>query len=234
MVKLKKASITYRKTKRLIKRIGSKVSKFMMSTLLIGGLLLGAPTRANADSSIELMVGHSQTSLDIKAGAPLTEKIEIFGRFMPSIDYKGHISNFGLIDLTLKINNCLNFLTEVQFVGGKIIPRGGLQYFGNFGSLMLFNAVSLSAIENPDVENVSILSLTPALTETLSLLAQIENITNFGTGGHNFSIQRLRLGVTLSDLSFGPAVDLMEVGNIPSLEDGTVTYVLGAFVLKSF
>ena len=46
----------------------------------------------------------------------------------------------------------------------------------------------------------------------MKLKVSAENVTNVGALGHNFSNQYLRLGPEVEGFSFGPAVNLSEVG----------------------
>ncbi|MFH1520176.1 MAG: hypothetical protein ABID61_00880 [Candidatus Micrarchaeota archaeon] len=214
------------------KQIVRKLAKAVAGAVLVSGLML-APKLAHADS-IELMAGHNQTTIDLKASAEITKKLGVFMRARPSVDYDGNISSFGLVDLTINLTDGLDAVGEVQFVGGKVVPRAGVQHFIKTGDFSAYNLATLGMDSESYLELLTALKYCPALSQTLKLLAHVENVTDLDKTGHVWSTQRIRLGVLIDGWGFGPAVDLTETGNSPKTSDGTLGWNLGGFVSKTF
>jgi len=64
------------------------------------------------------------------------------------------------------------------------------------------------------------------------VLAQAENITDVSRRGHDFSTQRIRLGVERNGWGAGAAADMTETGNSPKPRD--IGWNVGPFVSKKF
>ncbi len=213
--------------RRVWRRIATATKLFIGGAVLAAGLML-VPGTARADS-IEVMAGNNKTTVDIKAAAQLTEKVGLFARLRPSVDYTGTLDTFGLMDLYINLFGPIDFVVEGQLAGGQLTPRGGLQYFGKFGDLAVYNLITFGLGAGKDVEVQTILTYTPKLNDTLGLLMKAENITNFGKEGNTYTLQRLRLGLTADRFGVGGAVDLLELGNDPRIGDGTLGYNVGGF-----
>lgn len=210
-----------------------KLGKALAGAVLAAGLMLASPKPARADS-IELMAGNRSATLDLKASADLTNRLGVFIRARPSVDYAGKISSFGLADLTINLSGGLDAVGEVQLFGGKAVPRAGLQYFTKAGDFSLYALATIGLDSKPYVELVTLLRYTPALYKTLRLLAQVEGLTDAGSSGHDFSTQRMRLGVEWKGWGAGAAADLTETGNSPKARDGTFGWNAGGFVSNRF
>jgi len=213
--------------------IARKLGKALAGAVLAAGLMLSTPKAARADS-IELMAGNKNATMDLKASANITKKLGVFIRARPSVDYAGKISAFGLADLTINLSGGLDAVGEVQLLGGKVVPRTGMQYFAKAKDFSLYTLATIGLDNNPYVESLMVLRYTPALSKTLRLLAQVENVTDVGSGGHDFSTQRMRLGVEWKGLGIGAAADLTEIGNSPKPRDGTFGWNVGGFISKKF
>ena len=218
-----KRKMIFKKIKYGVKKVG----KFVAGSLLGAALIFGAG-KARADS-IELMAGHNQTTLDIKAGAKVNDKVNIFGRVRPTVNYEGELSTFGLMDLSINLIGPLDFVAEVQMFGGQVVPRAGLQYFGMFGDFKIYTLMTVGMNENPNLESLTVLAFNPKLNELLGILARLENVTDLGSEGHEFSTQRLRLALTIAKFALGAAADLVELGTAPTLDDGTFIWTAGGF-----
>ena len=202
--------------------------------LLVSSLMIATPRTARAADSIELMAGNKSATADIRASADITKKFGLFLRARPSIDYGGKISDFGLADLTLSLTDGLDAVAEVQMINGQLIPRAGLQYFAKTRDFSLYSLATIGLDANPYLESLTVLKYAPAIYKTLKLLVQIENITDAGLSGHEFSTQRIRLGVSKNGWGTGVAVDLTEFGNNPKPADGTFGWNFGGFASKTF
>jgi len=209
------------------RRIARATKVFVSGALLVAGLVL-FPGTARADS-IEVMAGNKKTTMDIKAGASLTDKVGLFTRLRPSTDYKGNMDTFGLMDLYINLFGPVDAVTEFQLAGGQVTPRGGLQYFGKLGDFSLYTMLTFGLGEAKDVEHLAVLAYNPKFNELFGLLVRAENLANFGKEGNNWTVQRLRLGLTADKFRVGGAVDLLELGNTPNLGDGTFGWNAGGF-----
>jgi hypothetical protein len=186
-----------------------------------------SPGVATAGGSVELMAGHKSATLDTKISTEIAPKTNLFLRQMTTSDYDGEVSFFGLADVSYNLVDGLDLVGEVQAAPGMgVIPRAGMQYFGQLGDLSLYVLGTAKMTESPDGEFVVSLGYAPKLGEGVDLLISLEDLTSVGETGHQFSVQRLRAGITLADkYQIGAAADLTEVGN-----EGTLDYNIGGFV----
>ncbi len=207
-----------------------KLRKFATGAAIAATLAL-SPMAARAEGSLELMAGHQTTTLDTKISAEVAPKTGLFIRQMTTTDYEGEVSTFGLADVSYKVVGGLDVVGEVQAAPGMgIIPRVGAQYFGQLGDLTLYVLGTVKAGEKPDGEFVTAIGYSPKLAEGVSLLTSMENLTSVGESGHQFSVQRLRAGVTLAEkYQIGVGADLTEVGN-----EGTLDTNVGGFAGLKF
>lgn len=222
----------FRKFGRGIKKCLRKTGRAIAGTLLVASLML--PSVKTHASSIELMAGHQSTTFDLKASAPLTEKLGMFIRARPSIDYNGDVSTFALADLTLNLTGSLDVVAEIQLLNGVPIPRAGLQYYFAEKDFSIYTLLTSGLDQAPYFESLVSLKYTPRLTDSLSLLLAVENVTDFTFSAHTFSTQRIRFGLSIDSWSIGPAVDLIEIGNSPNLQNGTFGWNLGGFISREF
>lgn len=210
-----------------------KMGRAIAATVLAAGLMLGIPKPAQADS-MELMAGNRAVVLDLKASADITKRLGVFVRARPSIDYDGNVAAFGLADLTLNLSGGLDAVGEVQLIGGRAVPRAGVQYFRKAGDFSLYALATIGLDSAPYLESLAVLRYNPELRKNLRLLAQIEDVTDANPGGHDFSVQRMRLGVEWRGWGIGAAADLTETGNSPKAADGTFGYNAGGFISRRF
>jgi hypothetical protein len=213
--------------------IARKLGKALTGAALVAGLMFASPKPARADT-IELMAGNKNVTIDLKASADIAKRLGVFIRARPSVDYAGAISAFGLADLTINLSGGLDAVGEVQLLGGRAVPRTGMQYFAKTKDFSLYALATIGLDSKPYVESLMVLRYTPALSKTLRLLAQVENVTDVGSGGHDFSTQRMRLGVEWKGWGAGAAADLTEIGNSPKHRDGTFGWNAGGVIWKKF
>lgn len=196
--------------------------------VLAAGLAL-APKGARADS-VEWMAGNKNNTGDLKASGAITEKVGVFTRFRPTVDYKGTPSTFGVADLLLGLGHGFDAVSEVRFAGGKVIPRGGVSYTAKTASFCISAVASLGLDSEPYFESLTNVRYTPDIYRSLKLLMQGENITDLSAAGHDSSKQRLRLGLELRSWGAGAGLDLLETGNKPDFG----VWNAGGFVSKKF
>ena len=231
MTMREKLNETARKIPYIGDLLTTEISPKGLAIAALAATIALSPTPATAGGSVEAMTGHKSTTIDTKISAEVAPKTNLFVRQMTTADYKGDVSVFGLADLSYKIVDGLDIVGEIQAAPGMgVIPRVGAQYFGQCGDLTLYVLGTVKAGEKPDGEFVTVIGYTPELTEGVSLLTSIENLTSVGENGHQFSGQKLRLGVTLDDkYQIGAGADLTEVGN-----EGTLEGNVGGFVGLKF
>jgi len=201
--------------------------------VLAAGLMLTLSKPARADS-IELMAGNNKATMDLKASAPLTDRLGVFIRARPSVDYKGAIDSFALADLAINLKGGLDAVAEVQAFGGTAVPRAGIQHFVSKGAFSLYSLATIGTDKSPYLEMLASLEFSPAIYKALCLIAKAEAVTDTGSGGHVFSRQSPRLGLGLNGWAAGAAADLAEIGNHPKSGDGTFSWNVGGFIAKRF
>jgi hypothetical protein len=217
----------------IFKAAGRKMRMALAGAVLSAGLMLGTPGVAKADS-VELMVGNKSATLDLKVSVPLTKKLSLFFRARPSVDYTGDTHAFGLADLSVNLHKGLDAVGELQVIGGKVIPRAGMQYFIKKRDFSTYALATTGLDAAPYVETLIALRYAPELRRNLQLLTQVENITDVSRAGHDFSTQRIRLGILWKGWGVGAAADLTESGNHPKPQDGTFGWNVGGFISKTF
>ncbi|MFH0737666.1 MAG: hypothetical protein V1827_03875 [Candidatus Micrarchaeota archaeon] len=217
----------------VFKAAGRKIGKALAGAALAAGLMLGTPKAAKADS-IELMAGDKSATVDVKVSVPLPRKLGLFFRARPSVDYTGDIHAFGLADLSIGLCKGLDAVGELQVIGGKVVPRAGVQYFIKKGDFSAYALATVGLDAAPYIETLLALKYAPELRRYLRLLAAVESITDISRAGHGFSTQRIRLGIEYMGWGVGAAADLTETGNHPRYRRGTFGYNVGGFISKTF
>ncbi len=192
------------------KIISTRLSRAFAGAVLAAGLMIAKPAKAD---NVELMAGDKSATVDLKASADITNKLNVLIRARPSIDYTGAISSFALLDLNIKLVGGLDVIWEVQAFGGKAVPRAGAQFFGKKGDLSLYAAATIGLDSQPYLESDTVVRFVPELRNDMRLLTQIEGLSDFDKGGNIFSAQRLRLGAEWRGWGAGPAADLSETGH---------------------
>ncbi len=180
------------------------------------------------------MAGNERSTLDLKASAPVNDKLGVFMRARPSVDYKGVISSYGLADLVLNLSNGLDAISEVRAFGGNVVPRAGMRYSAKTENVSLCTVATIGLDSKPYFESLTLLGYFPTIYKTLKLFAQVENISDVSATGHDSSKQRIRLGVEQGGWGAGAAVDLTETGNSPTIANGTFDWNAGGYVSRKF
>ncbi len=215
------------------KMTARKLGRALVGAAFAAGLMLLTPKPAKADS-IELMAGNKSATMDMKASADVTNKLNVLIRARPSVDYTRAISSFGLVDLNIKLVGGLDAMGEVQAFGGKVVPRTGAQYFIKTGDFSLYDSATIGLDSKPYLESDTVLRYVPVLRNNLRLLMQAEGLSDVDAGGNVFSTQRMRLGVESKGWGAGAAIDLTETGRNPSAHDGAFGWNAGGFMSKRF
>tara|TARA_Y100000310_G_C20656794_1_gene802392 strand:+ start:938 stop:1567 length:630 start_codon:yes stop_codon:yes gene_type:complete len=207
----------------------NKIKKMVAGVAIAASMVCGTPSVANAGGSVEVMAGDKNTTLDTKVMADVAPRTKLFLRGRTSVDYQGEVSYFGLADLNVNLVDGLDAVAEAQFIPGVgVVPRLGLGYFKKVDDFSVYGLATAGFNgEDVDAEFLVNLIYKPQLTEDLNLVLNLENVTNIGEQGHNFSVQRLRTGLGIDNYEFGVAADLTEAG-------GEVTPNVGGYAKLSF
>ncbi len=188
--------------------------------------LSAQPATAQAGVA-EVFGGHEAVTLDVKVAGSLAPRTTLFARQRVAVDYHNQATPFSAAGLSYALAGTLEAVALTQFVGGRVVPRLGMQYaFGNDDASM-FLLVSASLIERPDAEMVSLSRFRPLVADNLRLLFQLETVTNVGVSGYTFSVGRLRCGLDINGYAFGIGGDIVHTPIDSS-------YNLGAFVRREF
>ena len=121
-------------------------------------------------------------------------------------------------------------LVEFQFADGlKVRPRPGLQYFKSCKDFSFYSLATIDA-SNKNLEGVLTLKYSPKINYNMNLLLKTEVLSNNTLGkGHNFTTERLRLGVEKGKYSFGIGADLLQTG-----KEFRFGYNAGCFFTRKF
>jgi hypothetical protein len=210
-----------------------QIKRFLVTAALIGALSGIGPAKA---TSIEMMAGNESATIDAKIGTTLVDTEEgdlnLFSRTKVRASYDGEVSPFSLVDLSYDLPNGLGLVGEVQLAPSLgVVPRIGAQYFTSIDDFSIYALATMSVNPDPNAEFLLSLSYAPEIRDDLSLYAGLENLTSFGSNGHNFSCQDLRLGFEKGNFSFGAAATITEIG---AGEDLSVDTNVGGYFRTSF
>src|SRR3989344_3880330 len=212
---------------------------------VIAGLLTATPAYAETpspevevkvDTSLEVMAGLEAAVLDHKVSFPLRPGLSFFNRNLFTGVYSAdqdYLSSFHIASLNFNIVDGLDLVTEADLAmpSGEVDPRGGFQYFQQYGYFGMFNYATFSP-KGVDVLFITELSYNPMFTKKVGLTANIEVLQDLGENFYN-STQRLRLGTNLGGYKFGPALDFNQATDHGSNET-TSKYNAGVFLKKNF
>ncbi len=207
----------------------NKIKKLVTGVAIAASMICGTQSVANASGSVEVMAGDKSTTLDTKVMTNVAPRTNLFLRGRTSVDYQGKVGYFGLADLNVNLVDGLDAVAEAQFIPSVgVIPRLGLGYFKKVDDFSVYSLATAGFNgEDVDAEFLANLRYKPQLTDDLDLVLNLENVTNVGEQGHNFSVQRLRTGLGHNNYEFGVAADLTEAG-------GEVTPNVGGYAKLSF
>lgn len=203
--------------------------KIMMHGMILGALMIGRKASA-ATATAEVVSGDASSTLDVKVSGEVAPRFGLFTRHRETVDYDNNLRHFSLADATYTVGNGVGAVVETQFIPNLgVVPRLGFQYATARGDLDVFVLATAVARENTNGEGVTLFRYSPPLHPRARLFAQIETVTNIGKGGHNFSVERLRLGLDIHGYRFGAAADITEKGDklVPC-------YNVGGFVARNF
>jgi hypothetical protein len=224
------------------------MTKTMKKFLIGAGVLLSAG-QAMADEPVthgvvEVMAGQESATLDTKLIIPLGSDTTFFNRNRMTAAYEGAeslddvgASSYHVNSLSHDVGHYfgvpgLEVLAGVDVIPGTgLDPYAGTQYFGSVGDLKIYQLAIVGMHENPDLTLITNLSYQPQLTDSVGLLVEADNLTVVNEEGHLFSTQKLRAGVSIGDVKFGVATDLVEAGQSVAADE--VGYNIGGFIRYS-
>ena len=181
--------------------------------LLIGILLLMAQNPV-LSQSLELMPGTERFFGDVQWLKPLSEDYRwtVFSRTRVTVDYEGNTDLFS--------GAYFNYTTPSGF-GGTILGRIssndsgsdiGIHYTKSNDRLTIFALPFINLNDELLYGWFSIVRYKPPLGESLSLYTSLELFSTLNDLGHNFSVQRMRLGLQQGKYQWGFALNVSEVG----------------------
>ena len=186
------------------------IRNFGLVALVSAPFIFNSAT-ANADS-VEIAPTNKDVTLDMKLAGDIAPRTSFFARNMASLDYENKTGYFGLFDLMFNVVDNLLIVGEAQVVPEEgIIPRAGLGYSVKLGDADFYISPTILTQSNPNLEIFASASYAPNFGKA-GLYAYVEDVTNVGKEGHNYSIQRIRAGPTFANgkYSIGGALDLTE------------------------
>ncbi len=201
-----------------------------LTTIITSIACFGTINTAHAGVSAELMFGNESSTLDTKYSGQLAPKTMFYARNRTTVDYENVVDIFFVGDVAYTLVDGLDAVAEVQTAPGMgVVPRIGVEYFTQQNDVLFYTEISGKISENPNAELTLRFTYVPTLGKNISGFGQLETITDVGINGHEWSTERVRLGIGSNGYNFGGAVDLTQVGNSMA-----TTSSYGIFVGKKF
>lgn len=182
--------------------------------------------------SLELMAGNQRVFADLQWLKAFDKEFRwtLFSRTRGTVDYENNTDLFS--------GAYLNYTTK-SGIGASLVGRigaagagsdAGIHIFKANDTWTLFGLASISLQKELQYSWFSILRFTPEINENWRFYSSLELFSVFNQVGHAFSVQRIRLGFSRSDYSFGLANNLSEFG--PKF--GNPDNNFGLFLRKNF
>lgn len=178
------------------------------------------------------MAGNERIFVDVQWLEFLNEEMDwsLFSRTRSTVDYENNTNLF--------TGAYLNYTTVSGFGGtvvGRVASAGsgldtGVHYFKARKNFMTYALASLTLIQKPGINWFSITRFTPTIIEAWKLYSSIELFSSFDYKQHQFSTQRLRLGLDSQGFQFGIAINISETGKDVVHSDTNP----GIFIRKQF
>lgn len=207
-----------------------------LGTYLGLGLYFGnaSPQNAHAGTRVECMGGTTTTTLDLKlVEEPLTNAL-IIARERTTIKYGSGASSH-------IVNHFTSLLAGYQWMNGwyldgevqltpdaGVVPKLGIEYSRALGGNSILDVLTTGNISHDPLVEITIYASHQPPSGEKGIMATFEGVTNWGNQGHNFSIQRVRLGKEQQQYQGGIAADLLQD------QEGRISSSLGIFIAKRF
>ncbi|MBI3219360.1 MAG: hypothetical protein HYZ44_07600 [Bacteroidetes bacterium] len=194
---------------------------------------------------LEIFAGDSKATLDLLLMRNLKRADEtkshflFFTRSSVTLDYKenshSNLPQFALTEaLSYNIKSWKGFapVTVVQIFNRGTFLKAGIQYLRQRSQFTLFSWAVSDLSNQPAFDIFVVTRFTPAITDKLHLYSQLELLNSWPTQleGNTSYTQRIRFGIKQSQVQFGLAMDLTEVGK----EKFTSTLNTGLFLRYEF
>lgn len=186
----------------------------MKQILLLLLLTVGTIELLKAQS-FEVMPGTERFFADAQWLRTFDEekKWSLFSRSRATVDYQNNTNLF--------TGGYFNYTTKSGF-GGTVLGRissleagadAGFHFFKANNSFLIYALASIEIKEELAYSWFSILRFTPRVTQKLKAYSSVELFSNFNRENHVASVQRLRLGIDISNYQTGLGINLSGFGN---------------------
>lgn len=181
--------------------------------------------------SFELMTGHEAVFVDVQWLQFFDDdkQFSLFSRTRATSDYNssGDVFTGAYFNYTTRTGIGPSLVGKINRSG--VHADAGVHLFKSRPDYMLFALVSMGIKTEPEYSWFSIFRYTPSINENMKLYTSLELYTLFVEGRHQFSVQRIRLGISRDKLQFGLAANLNYYSEQWILDDN-----LGVFIRKVF
>ncbi len=176
---------------------------------------------------LEIFAGDNKATLDLLLIRNLKRAVEtkshflFFSRSRVSVDYKensqSNLPQFALTEaLSYNVKSWRGFapVTVVQIFNRGTFLKAGVQYLHQRSQFTLFSWAVSDLSNQPAIDIFVLTRFTPAISDKLHLYSQLELLNSWPTQleANTSYTQRVRLGIKRSQVQFGLAMDLNEVG----------------------
>ena len=181
--------------------------------------------------SIELMVGEKRVFADLQwlRFMDKNRHWSVFSRTRATVDYNNQSDLFSGAYLNFTVKNGFGASLVGRIGASGAGADAGLHFFKAKKNWMLFALASYALQQEPQASWFSIVRYTPELNEQWRLYSSLELFTVLGDTGHQFSVQRIRIGLDKKGYQFGLGNNLSETGRAPVYFNN-----FGVFFRKNF
>lgn len=178
---------------------------------------------------LEIFAGDKKATLDLLLIRNLKRAVEtkshflFFSRSRVSVDYKensqSNLPQFALTEaLSYNVKSWRGFapVTVVQIFNRGTFLKAGVQYLHQRSQFTLFSWAVTDISNQPAIDIFVLTRFTPAISDKLHLYSQLELLNSWPTQleANTSYTQRIRIGIKRSQVQFGLAMDLTEVGKV--------------------
>ena len=186
----------------------------------------------------EYYAGYQRTGIDIMWFRTIKNRKEqrtpflIFSRNRASVDYNNNAPLFGSTNaVSYNFKNGLGIVTVASFLNIGFVPKAGVQYYKQNGSVLFFGWLVADVKQKGNLDLFGLLRCTPVINEVWKGFVQLELFPVYTPGSGFWNItQRVRLGAKYHALAGGLMMDFNQTGR----QKFTSTQNTGAFVRYEF
>ena len=182
--------------------------------------------------SLEVMPGTERIFADVQWLKPLDDQYRwtIFSRSRATVDYDENSNLFtgAYLNYTTKAGLGATILGRIS--SGASGSDAGVHYFKKSEKIMFYGLLSVELDSRLAYSWFSIFHYTPELNDKWKLYSSLELFTNFRSGKHVASVQRMRVGLDRQGYQFGLALNLSGFGADYEFTDENP----GVFLRKQF